>query len=123
MKKHLLPVLLVLMACTSGAQDKMDFEKYEPTSTLVVPEHKLTRAKFPFIDVHNHQFDMPTQNLGALVTDMNKLNMAVMVNLSGQSGSVLKQSLTNVKEHAPNRFIVFANIDFDGIGDKDWTAK
>jgi uncharacterized protein len=31
---------------------KMDFEKYEPKSTLVVPEHKVTKAKFPFIDVH-----------------------------------------------------------------------
>jgi hypothetical protein len=33
---------------------KMDFEEYDPPSSLKVEEHKLTRAKFPFIDIHNH---------------------------------------------------------------------
>ena len=57
--------LLRLQPC---AQQKttMDFEKYDPVSTLVVPEHKLSKAKFPFIDVHNHQFSMPTMDLGTL---------------------------------------------------------
>ncbi len=63
---------------------KMDFEDYDPPSTLVVPEHPLTRAKFPFIDVHNHQWNMPTQNLTELTEIMDKLNMAVMINLSGR---------------------------------------
>ena len=60
MKYYLLPFLIVV-AFTAGAQTngKMDFETYNPPSTLVVPEHKVTKAKFPFIDVHNHQFDMP----------------------------------------------------------------
>ncbi len=107
----------------NGQADHMDFEKYNPTSTLIVPEHKLTKAKFPFIDVHNHQFDMPTQNLNDLVNDMNKMNMAVMVNLSGQSGDVLKKSIGNIKATAPDRFIVFANINFSGIGESNWTAK
>lgn len=33
----------------------MSFEEYEPRSTLVVSEHPVTRARFPFVDVHNHQ--------------------------------------------------------------------
>jgi hypothetical protein len=32
----------------------MTVEEYEPRSTLVVPQHILTRAKYPFIDVHTH---------------------------------------------------------------------
>ena len=62
-------ILIVLIASAISvaslgqANEKMDFEKYNPKSTLVVPEHKLTKAKFPFIDVHNHQYTMPTQNL------------------------------------------------------------
>jgi len=48
----------------------MDVEEYSPISTLIVPEHKPTRAKFPFIDVHNHQFSMPIQNLDKLVAEM-----------------------------------------------------
>jgi predicted TIM-barrel fold metal-dependent hydrolase len=101
----------------------MDFEKYNPVSTLVVPEHPVTRSKFPFIDVHNHQFSMPTMDLGTLVKDMDRLNMAVMVNLSGQSGDAIRNSVTNIKEHYPKRFIVFANVDFRGVGEAGWGEK
>ena len=52
----------------------MEFENYNPPSTLVVPENPLTRAKFPFIDVHNHQFGMPTQDLSKLAGEMDELN-------------------------------------------------
>ena len=103
--------------------NKMDFEKYEPISNLVVPEHKLARAKFPFIDVHNHQWDMGNQDLKNLVTDMDKLNMAVMINLSGGNGNGLKKMTDNVKKNYPRRFIVFANINFSGIGETGWTEK
>src|SRR4051794_14280913 len=109
MKNNVLAVSFLLAACIADGQARMDFEKYEPTSQLVVPEHKLSRAKFPFIDVHNHQFSMANQNLGDLVKDMDKMNMAVMVNLSGQNGAVLKNTVTNIKTNAPKRFIVFAN--------------
>ncbi len=105
---------------------KMDFEDYDPPSSLVVPEHKLTRAKFPFIDVHNHQFNMTSQDLGELTKEMDKLNMAVMVNLSGRGrGSTehLEKSLQNVKESYPKRFIVFTNMDFAAIDDPEWQAR
>ena len=109
----------------SGAQttEKMDFETYNPPSTLVVPQHKLTKAKFPFIDVHNHQEEMPDMSLGGLITEMDKLNMKVMVNLSGRNGDQLKKSIQNIKNHFPQRFIVFANVDFIGVGSEGWGEK
>ncbi len=124
MKKYFF-LLLAVVAINAGAQTtpKMDFEKYNPPSTLIVPEHKLAKAKFPFIDVHNHQFGMPDMDLGKLITDMDKLNMKVMVNLSGESGETLKKSVTNVKDHFPQRFIVFANVDFKGVGEEGWGEK
>jgi predicted TIM-barrel fold metal-dependent hydrolase len=98
----------------------MDVEEYEPVSTLKVAEHHLTQAKFPFIDVHNHQWTMPVQDLGDLVKDMDDLNMAVMVNLSGFRGKYLKWSLDNVNEEYSNRFILFMNLDFEKLDDEGW---
>lgn len=115
--------LLSFSATFSQSGTRMDFETYEPVSTLVVPEHKITKAKFPFIDVHNHQGNMPTQDLGGLIKDMEQLNMAVMVNLSGQGGERLKQSIKNIREHFPKRFIVFTNVDFRGVGENGWIEK
>ena len=118
--------------------DKMDFEEYDPPSTLKVPEHKLTKAKFPFIDVHNHQWQMPTQNVNDLVNEMNKLNMGVMVNLSGRGyknsggrnggfdvndNDYLVRSISNVKNNKPGRIVFFTNISFVGFGDPGWTER
>jgi uncharacterized protein len=123
--KFLLNISLILFSFTAACQD-MGFEEYNPPSTLVVPEHPTTKAKYPFIDVHNHQFGMPTQDLSKLVKDMDKLNMAVMVNLSGRgrgSDEHLRNSLNNVHENYPNRLIVFTNINLRDIDDTDWTKK
>lgn len=114
-------VLFVTPYAQNGS--KMDFESYEPTSTLVVSEHKTIKSKFPFIDVHNHQSNMPNQDLSVLIKEMEQLNMAVMVNLSGQGGDRLKQSIKNIKDHYPKRFIVFTNIDFKGVGEANWPEK
>jgi len=104
----------------------MDFESYDPPSTLKVPEHLVYKARYPFIDVHNHQFNMPNQDLSTLVKEMDKLNMAVMVNLSGcgrGSDEHLKGALENVHGHYPTRFIVFTNISLNGIDKPGWTQK
>jgi len=118
----LIPMAISFIA-SSQSSDKMDFEKYNPVSTLVVPEHKITKAKFPFIDVHNHQESMPSMNLENLIKEMDKLNMKVMVNLSGRSGNSIIQSAKNIKDNYPNRFIVFANVDFSGVGQDGWGEK
>lgn len=115
-----LPILFSAVSVIGQNASKMDFEQYNPPSTLVVPGKKISKARFPFIDVHNHQFRMPEMDLNTLVKDMDALNMKVMVNLSGQSGESLKRSVANVKEHYPKRFIVFANVDFKNVGEAGW---
>lgn len=104
-------------------QNIMSFEEYNPPSTLVVPENKVTRAKYPFIDIHNHQFDMPIKDLSKLTAEMDHLNMAFMVNLSGFRGLYLEKCLTNVKENAPNRFGLFVNLDWEKIDEDDFASK
>ena len=86
--------ILVIVLITTGisywAIDKvqkknnlMDIEEYSPITSLVVEENKINRAKFPFIDVHSHQWDMSFTNLEKLVSEMDSLNMGFMINLSG----------------------------------------
>ncbi len=88
MERLLLAFVFSLATCITAGQSTttMDFETYNPPSTLVVPQHVVTKAKFPFIDIHVHQYTMESQNLAGLVKVMDTLNMAVMVNLSGSYG-------------------------------------
>lgn len=126
MNRFLFSFFLIVWGFGEGMCQSMEFEAYDPPSTLVVPEHIVTRAKYPFIDVHNHQFGMPSQNLSNLVEDMDALNMQVMVNLSGRgrgSTSHLEGALENVHKHYPSRFIVFTNMDFSAIDDPAWQTR
>jgi predicted TIM-barrel fold metal-dependent hydrolase len=128
------------LVSASAQQEVPAFHEYDPPSTLVVPENPVTRAKYPFVDVHNHQFGMPDQDLEQLVAAMDELNMAVMVNLSGrgfrrlkladgevgfdlQEGEYLKRAVENIQRNAPGRFLVFTNIRLQGIDEPDWTAR
>ena len=110
--------------CIDKIQEKnnlMDIEEYSPKSTLIVPQHPVKRSKYPFIDVHNHQFDMPIKNLPKLVSEMDSLNMGFMINLSGFRGLYLQKSLENIKKNAPTRFGLFINIDFENIDNKNFS--
>ncbi|MDH4043746.1 MAG: amidohydrolase family protein [Gemmatimonadota bacterium] len=105
------------------AQD-MSFEEYEPRSTLKVPEHPVTRARFPFVDVHNHlRGQMTPARVAELVRAMDALNMAVFVNLSGGNGVRLQQTVRALKGAHPNRFVVFANPSYEGIDDPGFPAR
>ncbi len=118
--KTKLTIFLLLLTLSLTAQT-MSFEEYNPKSTLVVPGKIIKKAKFPFIDVHGHQYRMPTQDLTSVITAMDTLNMGIMVNLSGRSGNDLTKSVQNIKDHYPNRFVVFANIDFNrNVGKPGW---
>lgn len=118
-KNRLLP-LLILTFLFQGNSQEMSFEEYNPKSTLVVTENIVEKAKYPFIDIHSHHFKMATQDLSELIASMDNMNMAVLVNLSGGSGEGLKNMMDNINRNYPNRFVVFANVNFDGVGNPDW---
>ena len=127
-------LLISLISLPLIAQEKtMSFEEYDPISTLVAPEHILKRAKYPFIDIHNHQGSMPNQDLAYLVKQMDSLNMRVMVNLSGkgfqrnasreEGTEYLIQSAKAGKEKTKNRVVAFTNLNFNDIDNPNWTAE
>jgi len=104
---------------------KMDFEIYDPPSTLVVPENPVYRAKFPFVDIHSHHWRLnDSAYLHKIMKEMDTLNMKVIVNLSGRGGKRLKamQDIVDASPYA-DRFINFTNIELRSIDDPDWTES
>lgn len=126
--KQIFTLILSLFSVGIMAQT-MDFEDYDPVSTLVVPEHPVTKAKFPFIDVHSHQWNLTKEKIHQLESEMDQLNMAIMVNLSGRGrgGSTSQEymagTIRRIAGEAPGRIATFTNVDFDGIGTEGWTEK
>lgn len=114
---------LFLNKAHGQTKTSMSFEEYDPVSTLVVPNHIVNAARFPFIDIHNHQPEMERMDLAVLLNQMDSLNMTVMVNLTGKGGTALKQMMENINRSNKKRFIVFTNINFNGVGDAGWIKK
>lgn len=124
--RKLLPLVGAALLAGSGllTAQEMSIERYDPKSTLRVPENPTPRAKFPFIDVHNHLFRLvPDSAVDRIVREMDALNMSVMVNLSGTTGDSLRGRVANLKARYPRRFVIFANLDFKGFDDSEWGEK
>jgi hypothetical protein len=143
--KNFLKVLLFVIPTTAVVyfsvdliQEKnnlMDIEEYNPTSSLVVGQNPKDRSKFPFVDVHSHQWKMPVMDLSDLVADMDSLNMGYMINLSGSGFGTfagnqdlmdisLTKSIENVESQGlSNRFGVFVNVDFNKIDDEGFAEN
>src|SRR6267154_3047009 len=96
-------------------QQTTTIDEYQPKSTLVTKEHKVARAKFPFIDIHSHHWNPTTEEVDRLVKEMDTINLRVMVNLSGGTGEQLKNTVAVMKGRHPDRFVVFANMNYDDL--------
>jgi predicted TIM-barrel fold metal-dependent hydrolase len=97
---------------------------YRPRSTLVTEEHLVPKAKFPVVDIHSHVGPSP-DTIERLVGELDAMNVRVLVNLSGgASPEAIKQKTDFIKASKyPNRFRVFANVNWDGADAPGWADK
>src|SRR6266699_3906088 len=105
------------------AQQTPTIEEYQPKSTLVTKEHRVERAKFPFIDIHSHHWNPTPGEVDWLVREMDTINLRVMVNLSGGTGEQLQRTVEAMKGRYPSRFVVFANLSYDDLNTSGYGAR
>ncbi len=97
---------------------------YRPRSTLVTMEHFVPKAKFAVVDIHSHTGPTP-DTIERLIGEMDALNVRVLNNLSGGTDPVaIKRQVEFIRgSRYPDRFTVFANVDWNGAGGPGWAAK
>ena len=108
-----------------AAQKSMSIEEYDPVSTLVVPEHMVKRARYPFIDVHNHQWDVSQARVEQLLRDMDSLNMRILVDspVMGGWGAFVRRAAESFRKNGQGRFALMTNIRFEHIDDPDYGKR
>lgn len=99
----------------------LSVSNFRPRSMLKVPSTVVERAKFPVVDVHTH-FHIRTHGSPQVLDDyvqlMDRNNIALCVSLDGGLGDKLAEHQKYLAKHA-DRFVVFANIDWQGDGKAD----
>jgi len=107
----------------TSSEQTPTIEQYQPKSTLVTQEHKVDRAKFPFIDIHSHHWNPTNEHVDQLAKEMDTINLRVIVNLSGGTGEQLQRTVATMKGRYPDRFVIFANLSYDDINAPGYGAR
>src|SRR5450759_3163137 len=83
-----------------------------PKSSLKAEEHKLQKAKFPAVDVHFHGGFLRTPaDYQKLISIMDQVGLAMLVNLDGASGGAFDQYLKS-SEPYKDRIITMARLNY-----------
>ena len=108
----------------------LPLEQFQPKSTLVVPETKVARARFPVIDFHTHvtfsaglSGPMDTVYRGTpeeCLPVMDRRNIQTLVNLTGGYGPALKQVIGALPGRHPGRFVVFTEPAWRKVADSNY---
>jgi predicted TIM-barrel fold metal-dependent hydrolase len=100
---------------------------FHPVPMLHAPVHKVERAKYYVIDVHNHVNDaqgidehMPPERA---IEVMDKTNVRTVVILTGMWGAKLQKVIDEMVKPYPGRFMVFTQIDWSKIDEPDSTQQ
>src|SRR6266851_9462609 len=100
---------------------------FKPVPMLHAPVHKVDRAKYYVIDVHNHVNDamrieehMPPQRV---IEVMDNTNVKTAVILTGMWGEKLQRVIDEMSKPYPGRFLVFTQIDWSKIDDPNFSQE
>ena len=111
--------------CQAPTMPAPSIVDYRPHSTLVVPAHPVPRAKYPAIDFHGHPGNriMSAGALAKMVSELDSLNVGLMVSADNLSGERLRQAITTIAgSPQKDRVRVLAGIDFRDVG-PGWADK
>jgi predicted TIM-barrel fold metal-dependent hydrolase len=122
-----LPALTAVPAARQRGTDPqaapavLDLKDFEPRSMLQVPSTRVPRARVPVIDFHTHLgFRAAKMGVGQgeemrfpappaeLLQVMDRVNLKMMVNLTGGVGTGLQESIKRYQTPYPDRFVTFA---------------
>jgi len=107
-------------------------QDYVPQSQLVVPEHEVTRAKYPAIDAHLHlsllgeQDENPEYRISSpeqLFAKLEQHNIRAVVDLDGYYRGRLERALTQYKSAHPGKVAVLVQLDWHVMDNHSWPDK
>jgi predicted TIM-barrel fold metal-dependent hydrolase len=114
--------------------ERLALVDFQPKSMLHVPETKVTRSRFPVIDVHTHLTRGARGKNGVtlgeeikllaspddLLPVMDRKNIRLMVNLTGNYGKGLEEAIQRIQRPHPDRFMVFTEPGWDHFNRPDY---
>jgi predicted TIM-barrel fold metal-dependent hydrolase len=109
-------------SAASAPSADLPLAEFRPEPQLRVKHTQLGHAKFPVVDCHSHfriRLRHDPDALDAFVGLMDRNRIAVSVSLDGGLGTALDEHIAYLWTKYRQRFVIFANIDWQGSGQAD----
>ncbi len=120
-------IALLLLACISAiahAQDanELKLANYRPVSIYKVPVTNITKAKFPVIDAHSHNYAKTDEEIDQWVRSMDSVGITKAIILSGATGARFDSVVDKYARYA-DRFEIWCGFMIDGYKEAGWSEK
>lgn len=123
-------LVLTLLLCSSIAAysqqavseevNNLKLKNFRPVSIYKVPQSIVSKAKYPVIDFHSHDYPTSTKQVDEWVQTMDERGIAKTMILSYSTGKRF-DSVVKKYEKYKDRFDVWCGFDYTGIDQPDWS--
>jgi hypothetical protein len=108
-----------------GPMDGVLLKDYKPESSLVVPETRIDKARFPVIDAHTHSFmnGATEKEVDDWVRSMDESGIQLSIVFTDAIGAEFdRQAELFLKRH-PGRFQVYCSLDLNGYDQPGFSER
>lgn len=114
-----LSIFLMMTGFLIAQTGDLKLKDWQPVSQLVVKSTKVTKAKFPVIDIHNHLGKI--ENTERYLEEMDKAGVWKCVSLDANSkDDFFKEHIGVSQSVAKDRFLLFFRPDFSKIDEPNF---
>jgi predicted TIM-barrel fold metal-dependent hydrolase len=107
----------------AGPMDHVLLKDYRPESSLVVPETRVPKAKFPVIDVHSHVYASTPDEIARWVRMMDEAGVEHTLVLTGQTGENFDRLADIFVKPHPTRFQLYCGIERTNVEAPDYPQR
>lgn len=106
------------------AQDPAEIrlKDFRPQSIFRVPVTKITKAKYPVIDMHSHDFAKTDEQVAQWVKTMDQAGIEKTIILSGVTGTQFDSIYSKYARYG-DRFEVWCGFNLNGFEELGWSEK
>lgn len=106
-----------------GPMDSILVKDYAPSSSLVVPETKIPKARFPVIDVHTHVYARTPEEVKEWVETMDAVGIEITVVLTSATGERFDKLVDLYLKPYPDRFQLYCGVPTQNLEAADYSAQ
>ncbi len=115
-------IILILSFCLEArAQnpDDIKLKDYRPKSIYQIPISKISKAKYPVIDIHSHAYANSDVDLAQWVKTMDKVGVEKTIIMTKLTGAKFDSVYAKYSRYG-NRFEVWCGFDYSGYPKSGW---